>query len=149
MRASFDIKNEESYILAFMGVANADPYYNIEEEMNRSSNFVFRDRIEKGYLEIASDYFGNYICIGIKESNYGKIYFYDHEINRYKLLTQTFEEFLEKIESKKFRVKTIEERIADRLELGLETAPDSPFIKMWQEDIEEYKDYTEELIELD
>jgi len=47
---------------------------------NLEKKFNFFDEIlEIGFIPIASDSGGNQICLGINESFYEKIYFWDHE----------------------------------------------------------------------
>lgn len=43
---------------------------------NRKS---YKDRIPSDLLPIACDPFGNLICIATRGSNYGRVYFWDHE----------------------------------------------------------------------
>lgn len=145
----FNTKKESSDIRAFHGVCNADKYYNIEENLSGNIADIYEEKIEKGYLTIAEDSFGNDICIGISEKKYGKIYFYDHEIQKFTKIYNDFKEFISKIKSEEFYMPTIEERIAGRLELGVETAPDDPLIELWIEEIERYKDFTQEEVILD
>jgi len=69
----------------------------------------YSDRFIHHVIPIGHDAGGNYICLNLKEgTNYGKVYFYDHEIdnedengnlnwdNLY-LIADSFSEFLEKL----------------------------------------------------
>lgn len=55
----------------------------------------FRKLLEKGYLAIAEDAFGNYILLRIRGEQYGSVYFYwhDHRV-RYVYLASNFYEFM-------------------------------------------------------
>jgi cell wall assembly regulator SMI1 len=41
--------------------------------------FLTKDRLPNGILPIGEDSFGNLICIGLLQNNFGKIFFWDHE----------------------------------------------------------------------
>lgn len=44
------------------------------------SNDVYRGRIPDSLLWIMDDPFGNAICLGLRGSHFGKVYFWDHEM---------------------------------------------------------------------
>lgn len=68
---------------------------------------VHKHRIPPDYISIASDPFGNEICIAISGQNYGKIFFWDHELeagddisptmDNMSLIAATFTSFLESL----------------------------------------------------
>lgn len=45
---------------------------------------IYSDRIPHSFLPFADDAFGNVLCIGIDKKNYGNIYFWNHELGKYK-----------------------------------------------------------------
>ncbi len=59
------------------------------------------DLVEIGFLPIANDPGGNQICIGISEENYGKIYFWEHEmeieLENLLFVSNSFQELLENL----------------------------------------------------
>ncbi len=54
------------------------------------------DGMSSNLIPIADDEAGNFVCIG---SDDHKLYFWDHEIDRNKVIADNFGEFLEKLES--------------------------------------------------
>jgi len=61
--------------------------------------FISSNRIPLGILPIASDPFGNLICISTREKDNGKIYFLDHELDQSDygnlgVISNNFSEFL-------------------------------------------------------
>lgn len=77
---AFDFANKNSG-------STIDTFYGfVEEDVNNLVSNIkdYRNRIPKSLFPIASDVFGNNICIGIKDDVYGKIYFWDHESEKSK-----------------------------------------------------------------
>ncbi|PEJ35453.1 SMI1/KNR4 family protein [Bacillus pseudomycoides] len=70
----FSISSEEGEcaLNVFYGIGNM--HNNLEKKFN-----FFDEILEIGFIPIASDSGGNQICLGINESFYEKIYFWDHE----------------------------------------------------------------------
>jgi SMI1-KNR4 cell-wall len=96
-----DKKQGEDSIDIFFGLDIEKPFLNLGYLID-----VYSERFLSGILPIGEDPFGNYICICLIGENYGKIYFYDHEVenenedgtlnwdNLY-LIANSFTEFLE------------------------------------------------------
>ena len=64
----------------------------------------YEGRISDGFLPIAIDPFGNLILIGLSNENYGKIYFWDHELEtetptleNVSFVADSFQKFLENL----------------------------------------------------
>ncbi|WP_420232784.1 SMI1/KNR4 family protein [Pseudomonas sp. ABY48] len=69
--------NEEgSSIQRFYGLNRSDTY-----DFVRNLN-LYRGRIPEGFIAIACDPGGNQICLGIKGEVRGKVYFWDHELEK-------------------------------------------------------------------
>lgn len=93
----------EDSLSVFFGIDLTNNYISI--------NYLYEnyeDRFPKGVIPIGEDPGGNYICINLNEESYGKIYFYDHEVenedengkltwNNLYLIADSFTEFLEKL----------------------------------------------------
>jgi len=58
-----------------------DTFYGLHEGVYglNYNNRVFKDRIPDHCITIGTDPGGNQICLSLGESNYGYIYFWDHE----------------------------------------------------------------------
>ena len=74
--AAFDIprENNSSIVKEFFGLDT--PLLTASIEYNRR---MYENRIPKKFLVIGCDVFGNRIILGIKNDNYGEIFFWDHE----------------------------------------------------------------------
>ncbi|MBN2572387.1 MAG: SMI1/KNR4 family protein [Ignavibacteriales bacterium] len=90
----FDGKESNSLVHYFFSIHNEKSFDNLELTYEY---YINEDRIPSYMLPIASDPFGNYICISTKEENYGKIYFCDHEMDTNDnlcFISNSFNEFL-------------------------------------------------------
>lgn len=131
---SFKINRESSDVRAFYGIGNVTySFDNIQD---------LKTYLKKGHLPIARDYFGNYVAIGIDSDDFGKIFFLDHEKQmRTKLLTDSFEEFVQKCKSTKIdesRTRSIEERERLMIEAGHEDRITDSLRRVWASEIEKY-----------
>lgn len=72
----FDINESEgaTRISAFYGLHNGPDFNRLD-----NVNFVFRGRIPRDSIAIASDTVGNQVCIKLEGDQKGDIYFWDHE----------------------------------------------------------------------
>lgn len=89
-----DGKKSNSLVQYFLSIHNEKSFDNMELTYEYNIN---EERIPSYILPIASDPFGNYICISTKEESYGKIYFCDHEAatnNNLCFVSNNFNEFL-------------------------------------------------------
>lgn len=85
--------------------SNVQLFYDMEQVLDSYCNLKEENIIEKGYLPIACDDFGNDILICCNEGlNFGKIYFANHEILRMDgqpskmfLVSNSFKNFVESL----------------------------------------------------
>ena len=68
------LPDNECYIRYFYGISNED-YFDIIANYE-----TYVDRMPRKCVPIADPDFGNQICMSLEKENYGKIYFWDHEI---------------------------------------------------------------------
>ncbi|WP_317912803.1 SMI1/KNR4 family protein [Carnobacterium maltaromaticum] len=133
-KSTFKINGISSDIRAFYGFKNATKEYNFSYlvEMN-----YFEELLENHYLPIATDSFGNQIVITISEKS------------EYEYLTKTLEEFFDNVKSKKFVIRSIEERINGMKESGSDIEVDEELLGLWQNEIDKYLDGKQEKVLLD
>lgn len=133
-KSTFKINGVSSDIRAFYGFKNATKEYNFSYlvEMN-----YFEELLENHYLPIATDSFGNQIVITISEKS------------EYEYLTKTLEEFFDNVKSKKFVIRSIEERINGMKESGSDIEVDDELLGLWQNEIDKYLDGKQEKVLLD
>lgn len=87
----------QSVVQSVYGLHNGPEYVQLDKQYQ-----VFKNRIPKDLLAIASDPFGNQICLGIAGSQRNKMYFWDHEVPGRKsttLIADSFEEFINSLTS--------------------------------------------------
>lgn len=144
-KTTFKSNGVASNIRAFYGLGEADPFYNLKSPYlsNKLEQFI-----QNFYFPIATDHFGNDIVIGLKDTNVGKIYFYDHEIQTYSLLANRFSDFLKVINSKKFVPRTIEERIEGMKKSGSSVIVNDELIALWKSEIDKYDGKTQETVKI-
>lgn len=79
------------YIESFFGFSGGSESFHTLKEQT-----LFQTFIQKGYLAIAKDAFGDYVLLCIRGSQYGSVYFFAHdEPCRYQLITQSFLQFIQ------------------------------------------------------
>ncbi|MDF7670695.1 SMI1/KNR4 family protein [Orbaceae bacterium ESL0721] len=144
-KTSFDINGESSDIRYFYGFEEQKEYCDFPQVMQYDS---FTSAIENGYLPIAEDSFDNSIVIGTSELNYGKIYFYDLEIDTYNYLCPNFKDFISQIESLEYVPLSIEERIQGMKECNSNIQVSDSLIKLWQAEIDKYANLKQQKVEL-
>ena len=105
---------------------------------------IAQNLLEKKYLPIAENSFGDCFCINLEDE---KIYFSYHDREQIILIAESFAEFVSKIKSKKIgHIRTIEERTQLLLEKR-GRKPTEVQLKGWQEEIDIYsKIHQEEVI---
>lgn len=122
----------------------------IGDEYDFEKLFWLKYQIQDGYFPIADDCFGNEYFIGIKKSNYGKIYFYDHEEQKTELVRSDFKSFVESCSSKKLgRVRSIAEREESMAAKGRSEFVTDMLRSAWQEEIDFYGNMVQEKVILD
>lgn len=142
-KTSFDINGISSDIRYFHGFEAND------EDCDFSSLIEFDDFtscINNHYLPIATDSLGNLIVIGIGNNHNGKIYFLDTEIYKYSYLSSDFKNFISKIDSQDFIMRTIEQRILSMKDSSISI--DDSLIKLWQAEIDKYSDIKQQAVSI-
>ncbi len=142
-KTSLKVKRFITDIRAFYGVGDAKRRL---EDIAWLENFL-----EKDWLPIASNCWGDYIAIGIRGGEEGKIYFLDHERGyRKKFLTDDLKQLLDYCKSEEIGpCRTIEEREADLIARGKGANITEQLKKAWQEEIDKYKDMVREEVIID
>lgn len=143
----FKIGKEDSVIRAFYGIG--DVIYSFSSIEEFIPNFL-----EKQFLPIAVDVFGNYIVIGLEKKKDGQIWFCDHEKGfKATYLTADFKEFAKKVKSKKidveFCTRSVEVREKNMIANGNEHLITDRLRKIWQEEIDKYSNIKQERVVID
>lgn len=142
-KTKFKIRNVSSDIRGFYGVGN------VELSLN---DIELEKWVDKGVLPIACDSFGNYVIIGLHNSNNGKIYFCDHEIGYKKTFIaedlKTFFKYCKsEIISENSR-RSIKEREEELIARGRGHVITDGLRKMWQAEIDKYGNMMQEEVNL-
>lgn len=123
-------------------------FYGLDVEKKENDIFqcleyvIVKDLIGKKYLPIAGNSFGDYFCIGLEDE---KIYFSYHDKNRITLISESFEDFISKVKSKKIgHIDTIEERKACLFEHGHGEFFCQDLVDDWQKEIDRFSKYHQE-----
>ena len=144
VNTSFRINKVSSDIVGFYGLGNIDDAFSFKKIEQLG---IIKDFIEKGFLPIAYNDFGDIIAIGMREENKGKIYFIYHDKDKIVLLADEFNQFIGKCKSEKIgHIPSIEERKNMMIENGLGDKITENTIKGWQEEIDEYKNICQEKV---
>ena len=143
---NFDLPNEKANPLhLFYGIGTSVKSDDLTEAIK-----IFKGRIKNSLIPIASDPFGNQICLGVKGRQKGKVYFWDHEsegllfkIRSLTLIADSFEKFIDGIYEYNDPNESLIEKIV-RLgsKSGLESLLDSGY------DIESVDEYDRTIIEI-
>lgn len=132
--------------------SNLKGFYGMGNVKLGLENIELVEWIEKSVLPIACDSFGNYIVIGLNNSEAGKIYFCDHENgNRMEYLTENFKDFIDSCKSEKVRENSrwsIKEREDALIAKGRGDIITDDLRKMWQAEIDKYRDIVQEEVVL-
>ena len=141
----FHLRGISSDIQAFYGLGKADLNYNISMLENTS---LFLDMIDNNLFPIAINSFGDYILIGLRGDNTGKIYFYYHDTSKSGIeLSPSLSFFFSHCHSQKIgHIRTIEERIADMERMGKGNKITEEKLKCWQKEIDEYSQIKQEKV---
>lgn len=139
-KTGFRVARESSDLRGFYGVGNAKMCY---------EDWDLEEWIEKKLFPIACDSFGNYILIGLEEKD-GKIYFADHEKGyATKLLTDDLKQFIKCCKSEVVGpefTEPIEEREKFLIARGRGHIICDELRKIWQAEIDKYKDIKQEKV---
>lgn len=129
-------------------------FYGIGEFLYSFASLPYLDDfIEKDYLPIASDPFGNKIVIGVGKDNNGKIYFSNHENGfRCTLMTEDFVSFISNVKSKPIDpdyLKPIEVREQELIARGKAANITDVIRNEWQKEIDKYSKIKQEEVIID
>lgn len=108
VKKTFNLNNTEENCEIFFGVDDGFTPYKHLTVQEQWTDLVKLSYLPDEIYPIGRDAGGNYTCICLKGEHYGKIYFYDHEIdnenedgtlnwNNLYLIANNFTEFLEKL----------------------------------------------------
>jgi len=144
-KTSLKVKRFITDIRAFYGVGDAK---------RRLEDIAWlEDFLEKDWLPIASNCWGDYIAIGLNGEDEGKIYYFDYQRGyRKKFLTDDLKHFFEYCKSGEINpyvYRTIEEREADLIARGKGANITDQLKKAWQDEIDKYKDMVREEVIID
>ncbi|MEE0930490.1 MAG: SMI1/KNR4 family protein [Acutalibacteraceae bacterium] len=142
-KTSFKINGISSDIRVFYGFRNVSKNYNFSLLMGSDYLELF---INDNYLPIATDSFGNELVICVDKDNEGKIYFFDRELNKYHHLTDSIDVFFNKVNSKKFVVRSIDERMQGLKDSGSTIKVNDGLINLWQSEIDKYSGRKQEKV---
>lgn len=134
-KTTFKINGVSSDIRAFycFGNMSKDEDFSFLVKNNLLENFL-----DENFCPIATDSLGNQIVIGIGKDNNGEIYFFDEETSKYTYLSENLREFFTEVKSKKFIVRSVEERIQKMKEVGSKIEVNDELIALWQSEIDKY-----------
>ncbi|WP_148889049.1 SMI1/KNR4 family protein [Streptococcus cristatus] len=135
LQTSFSINRKTSDIRAFYGFNKANQYNNFQYLIE--SGFL-EEVLDRGFIPIAKDSFGNSILLGVTDKNFNQLAFFDHEGQLVRPLEINFEDWVAKLKSKKKKIRTIEERIADMRAVGSKKEITPGLKEIWQEEIDKY-----------
>lgn len=142
-KTKFKVNKISSDIKGFYGVGN------VKLSLD---NIELNEWIEKDLFPIASDSFGNYIAIGIKNEYYNKIYFCNHEANwKIDCIGDELNSFLNHCKSDQISEasrKSVEEREEALRKKGREAIITESLRQMWQAEIEKYSNMIQEEVEV-
>lgn len=128
-------------------------FYSFGNSKMNMSEIKISEAIKGGVFPIAEDSFGNTIMIGISKENAGRIYFCDHEKNKQlSIISESLKDFFVICKSEKISEvsrRTIEEREAILIAKGKANNITDGIRKMWQAEIDKYKDIIQEEVEIE
>jgi len=133
----FRINRISSDISGFYGLGEAKEHYNYSQ-FEKAGHI--QEFLEDDVIPIGENSFGDYVMLGIGESNNGKIFFRYHDRPRKDIeLTDDFITFTKKCKSEKIgHIMTIEERKEMLIRNGKEKNITPDWIEAWQEEIDRY-----------
>ena len=144
-KTSLKIKRFYTDIAEFYGIGDAE---------SRIEDIAWlEDFLEKKWLPIASNCWGDYIAIRIRSEEEGKIYFLDQERGyRKKFLADDLKQFIDYCKSGEIDpgvYLTVEERETDLLANGMGEYITEELKKVWQAEIDRFKDMVREEVIID
>lgn len=116
-------------------------------------NVELGEWVEKNVFPVACDSFGNYIVIGLRNNDTGKIYFCDHENgNKAEYITENFKDFVGCCKSEKISEasrRSIKEREDALIAKGRGNIITDELRKMWQAEIDKFGGMLQEEVLVD
>lgn len=138
-KTKFRIGSIASDIRGFYGIGNVGLSFNAIE---------LREWSKVGLLPVACDSFGNYIVIGLSNSDAGKIYFCNHENgNNADYIAESLKVFFNYCKSEKISDasrRSIKEREKALVSRGRGDIITDELRQMWQAEINKYKNMIQE-----
>ena len=145
LQTSFSINRKTSDRRAFYGCNKASQYNNFQYLIE--SGFL-EEILDRGFIPIAKDSFGNSILLGVTDKNFNQLAFFDHEGQLMQPLEINFEDWVAQLKSKKKKIRTIEERIADMRAVGSKKEITPRLKEIWQEEIDKYAGREQVIVKL-
>ena len=93
-------KKSNSLVHYFLAIYDGNGFDNIEQNYLL---YISEKRIPSDIFPIAEDPFGNMVCVSVASGDYGKVYFWDHELEfednygNLSLIANSFNEFIHKL----------------------------------------------------
>lgn len=142
-KTNFKINRISSDIRGFYGLGSANKFYNYNslEEIG-----ILNDFLERQFLPIAKNLFGDYILIDISKENNGKVYFQYHDREEKNTeLSRDFIEFIEKCKSKKIgHIRSVEERMQGLKDAKSTVEVTDSLKAIWQQEIDKFSNMKQE-----
>lgn len=143
-KTKFKVGKVSSDVRGFFGIGN------VKLSLDNSEMLEWT---EKKLFPIACDSFGNNFVISLNNDDFGKIYFCDHEKeNKPELITESLKYFFSICKSEKISEasrKSIKEREEVLIAKGRGNIITDDLKKMWQTEIDKYKDMIQEEVSID
>lgn len=143
-KTKFKVGKVSSDIRGFFGMGNVKLGLDASE---------LEEWIEKKYLPIACDSFGNYIVIGLGNDDAGKIYFCDHEKgNKAEFVAENLKNFIRCCKSEKISEasrRSIKEREEVLIAKGRGNIITDDLRKIWQAEIDKFGNMVQEEVIID
>lgn len=140
----FKVKRITLDVQGFFGIGDVDLSIDMIE---------LEEWLEKSLFPIAHDFFGNIIAIGLGNDNLGKIYFCDHEKGfEARYIAENLQDFFKCCKSEKLSEKLkrpIKEREEALIAIGRGNIITDGLRQMWQDEIDEYENTTQEEVSID
>lgn len=138
-KTKFKVGKVSSDIRGFYGLGNVKLSFN---------TIKLREWIDKSFLPIACDSFGNYYVIGLDNDSNGKIFFCNHEAgNKMEYIAENLKAFFKYCKSDKISEASrlsIKEREAALIARGRGAIITDALRQMWQAEIDKYENMIQE-----
>lgn len=143
-KTKFKVGKISSDIRGFYGVGNVKLSFD---------TIQMGEWIDKNFLPIATDSFGNYLLIGVGNNGNGKIFFCNHEEkNKVECIADNLKDFFKYCKSEKISEASklsIKEREAALIARGRGAIITDALRQMWQAEIDKYENMIQEEVVID